>query len=112
MFPNKNWSLGGLKALIKKTNNTSRPAVRRIEQWSSSHCPYSTCVVNFLISAFSPSRLQFLLGNNLSNRFAPHSNFSRKDLIKYLASVLIPIIDVQVLTDVTITSSIAKNMYK
>jgi len=29
MFPNKNWSLGGLKALIKKTDNTGtvvRPA--------------------------------------------------------------------------------------
>jgi len=36
-----------------------------------------------LISAFSPSRLQFLLGNSLSNRFAPYFLFSSKDLIKY-----------------------------
>jgi len=49
---------------------------------------------HFLISAFSPSRLPFLLGNSLSNRFAPYFLFSRKDLMKYLSSVLIPIIDV------------------
>jgi len=67
-------------------------------------------LVIFLISAFSPSRLQFLLGNSLSNRFAPYFLFTRRDLIKYLSSVLIPIIDVSVLTDVTITSSIAKNV--
>jgi len=34
-----------------------------------------------------------LLGNSLSNRFAPYFLFSRKDLIKYLPSLLIPIID-------------------
>jgi len=50
--------------------------------WSTSHCPHSTCVVNFLIRAFIPSRLQFLLGNSLGNRFAPYFLFSRKDLIK------------------------------
>jgi len=48
----------------------------------------------FLISAFSSSRLQFLLGNSLSNRFAPYLLLSRKDLIMCLSSVLIPFIDV------------------
>ena len=48
----------------------------------------------FLISAFSPSKLQFLLGNSLSNRFAPYFLFFCKDMIKYLSSVLIPITDV------------------
>ena len=36
--------------------------------------------------------------------------FSHKDLIKYLSSVLIPIIDVYVLTGATITSSTANNV--
>jgi len=40
-------------------------------------------VLSLLISAFIPSRLQFLLGNSLSNRFAPYFLFSSKDLIKY-----------------------------
>ena len=71
---------------------------------------YSTCVVNFLISIFSLPKFQFLLGNILSNCFDPYFLFSCKDLIKYLSSVLIPITDVWVLTDVTITSSMAKNM--
>jgi len=44
MFPNKNWSLYGLKVLIKKTDNTGT-VVRRIWQWSTSHCLHSTCVV-------------------------------------------------------------------
>jgi len=34
---------------------------------------------------------QFLLGNTLSKHFAPYFLFSRKDLIKYLSSVLIPV---------------------
>jgi len=48
----------------------------------------------FLISTFSPTRLQFLLGNSLSNRVTPYFLFSRTYLIKYLSSVLIHIIDV------------------
>jgi len=46
MFPNKNWSLDGLKVLIKITDNTGT-VVRRIGQWSTSHCLHSTFVVNF-----------------------------------------------------------------
>jgi len=46
MFPNKNWSLDGLKVLIKITDNTGT-VVRRIGHWSTSHCPRSTFVVNF-----------------------------------------------------------------
>jgi len=56
MFPNKNRSLGGLKALIKKNDNTDN--VRTV--WGrplANTSNNSTCVVNFLISAFSPPRL-------------------------------------------------------
>jgi len=85
-------SLSGLKALIKKVTTQVL--------WFDVLCsgrPHTVstvayvCVVNFLISAFSPSRLQFLLANSLSNRFAPHFLLSRKDLTKYLSSVPIPI---------------------
>ena len=70
MFPNKNWSLGGLKVLIKKIDN--RGTVRTVR---CRPLP-DTCVVNFFISTFSPARLQFLLGNILSNRLAPYFLFS------------------------------------
>ena len=70
MFPNKNWSLGGLKALIKNDNAGTVRTVRGRPLLNTSN--NSICVVNFLISAFSPPRLQFLLGNILSNRFAPY----------------------------------------
>jgi len=90
-FPNKNWSLGGLKALIKRLTTqvllfdvlgSGRPRIVRT-------VPVVLSII--LISTFSPPRLRFLLGNILSNRFAPYFLFSRKDLIKYLSSVLIPI---------------------
>jgi len=93
MFPNKTWSLGGLKALMKKLTTqvllfdalgSGRPRIVRTVSVLSS----------FFISAFSSSRPQFLLGSSLSNRFAPYFLLSRKDLIKYLSSVIIPIIDV------------------
>jgi len=92
MFPNKYWSLGRLKALIKKIDNTDnvRTVLGRPLANTSNN---STYVVDFLINAFSPPRLQFLLGNVLRNRFPPYFLFSRKDLTKYLPSVLIPIID-------------------
>jgi len=89
MFPNKNWSLGGLKALIKKLT-------------TQVCCSTYWVVVDLALSAqylgcqffFSQPRLQFLLENILGNRFAPCFLLSLKDMIKYLSSVLIPIIDV------------------
>jgi len=59
MFTNKTWSLGGLKALIKKMTTqvllfdlvgSGRPRVVR------------TYVVNFLISAFSLEHFSFVKG--------------------------------------------------
>jgi len=88
MFSNKNWSLGGLKALIKKLTTQvllldalGRPTGRPRTVYT---VPVSCvqCVVNFFIRAFSPLRLQFLLGNILSNHFAPYFLFSHKDLTK------------------------------
>jgi len=77
MFPNKNWSFDGLKVLIKK----STTQVLFMPYWVVVDLALSAqylCCQFFLISAFSLSRLQFLLGNSLSNRFAPHFLFSRK----------------------------------
>jgi len=91
MFPNKNWSLGKLKALIKKL--TTQVDLLLFDILGSGlvvdlalSAQYSTCVVNFLISTFSLPRLPFLLRNILSNRFAPYFLFSYTDLIKYLPS--------------------------
>jgi len=81
MLPNKNWSLDGLKALTKNDNTGTVRTVRGRPVPNVSN--NSTYVVSFLISAFSPPRLQFLLGNILSNRFAPYFLLSRKDFIKY-----------------------------
>jgi len=93
MFANKNLSLGGLKALIKK-NDTTGTAFAVLGS-GQPHIVRTVPVLSvFLISAFSPSRLQFLVGNSLSNRFAPYCLLSRRDLIKYLCSVLIPIVGV------------------
>jgi len=82
MFPNKNWSLGGLEALMQKM--TTQVLLFAVV---GSGRPRIVCAVPvlsiFLISAFSPSRLQFLVGDSLSNRFAPYFLFSRKYLIKY-----------------------------
>jgi len=49
---------------------------------------------HFFWSALSVNQDLLLLGNSLSNHFVPYFLFSPKDLIKYLSSVLIPIIDV------------------
>jgi len=87
MFSSKKWGLGGLKGLMKKL--TTQALLFDVLGVVDLHCPHSTCVVNFLISAFSPSRLQFLLRNSLSNRCAPNFLFSRKDLIKYLSLLII-----------------------
>jgi len=77
MFRNKNWSLGGLKVLIKKIDNTGTMRTvrgRPLPNMSNNSRP--TCVVNFFISTFSATRLQFLLGNIVSNRLAPYFLFS------------------------------------
>jgi len=83
-------------------------------QCKVNHYPVRQTAVSVLSIIFH-QRLQSIktpvfARKHLSNRFAPYFLFSGKDLIKYLPSMLIPIIDVQVLTDVTITSSVAKNM--
>ena len=94
MFTNRHWSLGGLKALIKRLTTQ----ILLLDVLGSGR-PRTVRTVGlpvlsmFLISTFSPPRLQFLLVNILSNRSAPYFLFSCKDLIKYLSSVLIPIID-------------------
>jgi len=80
MFPNKNWSLGGLIKLTTEDTGTVRTVRGRPLPNTSNN---STCVVNFLISDLSPPRLQFLLRNILSNRCAPFLIY-RKDLIKVL----------------------------
>ena len=85
MFSNKNWSLlgTGLKALIKKltTQVLLFDVLGSVVVDLELSAQYLYCQF-FMISAFSPSRLQFLLGNILSNRFAPYFLFSCKDLIK------------------------------
>ena len=54
----------------------------------------STCVVNFFYQRFQSNKTTVFVRKHLSNRFAPYFFISGKDLIKYLSSVLIPIIDV------------------
>ena len=53
----------------------------------------STCVVNFFDQRFQSTKSPVFV-NILSNCFAPYFLFSRKRFIKYLSSVLNPIIDV------------------
>ena len=48
----------------------------------------------FFLSALSATKTPVFVMKLLSNHFAPYFLFSGKDLIKYLSSVLIPIIDV------------------
>jgi len=93
MFPNKNWSLGGLKMLIKKIDNTG--IVWTVRGWPLPNTSNnSICIFNFFDQRFQSTKLHFLLGNILSNCFAPYFWFSRKHFIKYLFSVLNPITDV------------------
>ena len=93
LFPNKNWSLDGLKALIKKI-------------WQHTYCADSArstttqyveqqyLCFQFFDQRFQSTKTPVFVRKHLSNRFAPYSLLSRRDLIKCLSSVLIPIIDV------------------
>jgi len=62
MFPNKNWSLGGLKALIKKLTTQVLCGQCRDDYYPIRRTTVPVLSI-FLISAFSPPRLQFFLGN-------------------------------------------------
>ena len=63
LFPNKNWSIDGLKALIEKIDNTC--TVWTVQVNHTQYVKQQTVPVLsvFFISPFSPSRLQFLLEN-------------------------------------------------
>jgi len=77
MFPNKNWSLGGQKALIKEL--TTQVLLFDVLGSGRPHTVRTVPVLSVvLIRAFSPPRLQFLLGNILSNRFASYFFFSQR----------------------------------
>jgi len=91
LFPTINWSLDGLKALIKKTDNTG-------SVWTMRGRPLpnmannSTSIVNFSDQRFQSTKTPVFVSKHLSNGFSPYFLFSGKDLIKYLSSVLIRII--------------------
>jgi len=67
MFSDKNWSLGGLKVLMK--NNWQHRYRFNVLGSGRPHIVHTVRVLSifFSISAFSASRLRFLLGNSLSN---------------------------------------------
>ena len=63
LFPNKNWSLDGLKALIEKKID-NRYCVDDARSTTTQYIKQQyLCCQLFFISAFSPPRLQFLLEN-------------------------------------------------
>jgi len=108
LFPNKNWSVDGLKALIKKIDNTDTvPTMRGRPLPNTSN--NSICVVNFFWSALSVHQdCSFYKETFKQSLYSIFLIFWQR--FDQVHSVLIPIIDVYVLTDVTIASSVAKNM--
>jgi len=90
MFPNKKWSLVDWKRWSKKLK--IQILLFDVLGSGQPRTVHTMPVLSiFLISIFSPPRLQFLLGNILSNHFAPCFLFSRKDLIKYLIILIIDV---------------------
>jgi len=68
MFANKNWSLGGLKVLIKKLTTQVGLQLFDILGSGRPRTVHTVAVLSiFFISTFSPPRLQFLLANILRN---------------------------------------------
>jgi len=66
MFPNKNWSLGGLKVLMKKL--TTQVLLFDVLGSGQPRTVHTVPVLSiFLMNTFSPPRLQSLLGNILGN---------------------------------------------
>ena len=95
LFPTKNWSLDGLKVLIKKwqhrycaDNATARSTTPQYGEQQ-----YLCC--QFFNQHFQSTKSPVFDREHLSNGFAPYFLFSGKDLIKYLSLVLISIIDVR-----------------
>ena len=67
MFPNKNWCLGGLKVLMKKLTTQVGLLLSDVLDSGRPRIVHTLPVLSvFLISTFSPPRLQFLLGIPLS----------------------------------------------
>jgi len=80
-----------MESLRENKKYLAKRLLKMFPNWTVGQCEVdhypihrTTCVVNFLISAFCPPRLQFLLGDILSNRFGKYFLFFHKDLIKYL----------------------------
>jgi len=70
MFPNKNWSLDGLKALMKKIDNTGTVVRHCVAVDLTLSAQYLCCQFFLILEALSVH--QFLLGNSLSNCFTPY----------------------------------------
>jgi len=75
LFPNKNWSLDGLKALIIDNTGTVQ-TVRGHPLPNMSN--NSTCVVNLLDQRFQSTKTPVFARKHSSNRFAPYFLFSGK----------------------------------
>jgi len=93
LFPNKNWSLDGLKVLIKeidKTGTVRTVRCRPLPNTSSN----STCVVNFFYQRFQSAKAQVFIRKHLRKSLYSIFHIFWQRLMKYLSSVLIPIIDV------------------
>jgi len=102
MFPDKKWSIGGLKlttqVLLFDVLGSGRPrTVQTVPVLSFFYQRFQctkTPVFVRIPNKYWSLKMFPNLGNILSNRFGQCFLFSRKDLIKSLSSVLIPTIDI------------------
>ena len=81
-----------LTLLLDKIDNTG--TVRSVRGRPLPICRKTVPVLSIFYQCFQSTKTLVFVRKHLSNRFAPYFLFSGKDLIKYLYSVLIPIIDV------------------
>jgi len=113
MFPNKNWNFGRLKVLTKKLTTQMLYCVDSVRSTTTQYVEQQYLCCQFFDQCFQFTKTPVFVRKHFKQSLCSIFLFSCKDLITqaYLSSVLIPIIGILTsLTDVTITSSIAKNV--
>ena len=108
MFPNTHWSFDGLKALIKKWTTQVLCGQCQVDHYPIRRTTVS--VLSIFDQRFQSNKTPVFVTKHFQQLLCSIFLIFSQHFIKYLYSVLNPIIDVYVLTDDTITSSVAKNM--
>jgi len=89
LFPNKNWSLDGLKALIEQIDNTGTVWTTKVNHYPLHQTAVPVLSIIFH-QRFQSIKTPVFVRKHFRNCYAPYFLFSGKYLIKYLSLVLFP----------------------